>query len=106
MFIIPVNYLIAVATIVDPEGGELLNKLFEEYHKRLYCVAYDVLKNSTDTENAASIAFMNIWTNIDDCIGKSDEQIIKFITVIARNAAIDVQRNKYTNIPKIIILFR
>lgn len=79
MFIIPVNYLIAFATIVDPEGGELLSKLFEEHHKHLYCVAYGVLKNHADSEDAVSIAFMNAWTNIDTFIGINDEQAIKLI---------------------------
>ena len=39
---------------------EKLNKLYEIYEQPMYRIAFSVLKNSSDAEDAVSDAFMNI----------------------------------------------
>lgn len=94
MFIIPIIPLIALASIIDPSGGALLNKLFEDHYKRMCCIAYGVLQNSADAEDAVSIAYMNVWEHISSFEGKDAVQIKKLLTTYTINAAIDVDRNR------------
>ena len=52
MFIFPISTLLAVASIVDPIGGALLTKLYEEHNERLLSIADGILNNYADAEDA------------------------------------------------------
>ena len=46
------------------DDKELVTKLFETYRQRMYNLAYGILKNDHDAEDAVSNAFMRIINNL------------------------------------------
>ncbi len=71
---------------------EKLHKLYEIYEQPMYRIAFAVLKNSSDAEDAVSDAFINIIRKIgkigDPCSPKTKSYIVKTI----KNSAIDIYR--------------
>ena len=96
MFIFPIPALLALASIVDPVGGELLTKLFKEHNDRLLSIANDILENHADSEDAVSITFTKVWKHIDEFENKKEDEIKKLLTTYVINSAKDVRKHRNT----------
>lgn len=71
---------------------EKLNELYEIYEQPMYRIAFAVLKNSLDAEDAVSDAFMSIIKKIRS-IGEPDSPKTKsYIIKTIRNSSIDIYR--------------
>ena len=94
MFIIPISTLLAVASAVDPVGGALLTKLFEEHNERMLYIAGGILNNHEDAEDAVALTFEKVWKHIDSFENKKDDELKKLLTTYVVNTAKDVRKNK------------
>lgn len=94
MFIFPIPVLLTLASIVDPIGGALLTKLYEEHNDRLLSVANGILENYADAEDAVSITFTKVWKHIEEFENKNEDEIRKLLTTYAVNSAKDVRKSK------------
>ncbi len=94
MFIFPISTLLAVASIVDPIGGALLTKLYEEHNERLLSIADGILNNYADAEDAVSITFSKVWIHIESFENKNEDEIKKLLTTYVVNTAKDVRKSK------------
>lgn len=78
---------------------ELVIKLFETYRQRMYNLAYQILKNEHDAEDAVSTAFIRIMNNLDKISDFESSKTRGFIFVVTRHVAIDVynMRKKHSH---------
>lgn len=84
-------YLLMIDT---PEDRSKFEKMYVTYRGLMYHVAYDILHNKQDAEDAVHHAFIKIAENIEtieDSIGPMTKSLV---VTIVRNKAIDVYRHK------------
>ncbi len=96
MLIFPISELLSMALAVDPVGGALLTKLFDDHNDRLLSIANDVLENHADAEDAVSITFFKVWKHIDEFENKKEDDIKKLLTTYVINSAKDVKKHRNT----------
>ena len=53
---LPIMYM----SLVDDDDLPQFEKLYEKYRQQLYAIAYSILNNEQDAEDAVQIAFQNI----------------------------------------------
>lgn len=81
-----------------------LVKLYELYEQKMYVVAYSILKDQWQAEDAVSEAFIRIMKNMDKLKDEESDKTKRFIIRVIRSAAIDTYRknqreSKFTVIP-------
>ncbi len=69
--------------------NNLLQSLWERHHERLYAVAYRILLNRQDSEDAVSEAFLRLSENIDRYSELGENQLLALLTTITKNIARD-----------------
>lgn len=67
-------------------------ELYHTYAKPLYGVAFAILHNREDAEDAVSTAFCTIFANIEKYEQKTCQEMKPLCVMICRNAAIDIYR--------------
>lgn len=78
----------------------LAEKIYKKYCRFMYGVAFDVLKNKSDAEDAVSEAFIRIINNIDKIGDLEDKRTRNFIGIICRNTAVTIYgKNKRNKAP-------
>ncbi len=69
---------------------------FEEFYYRyrqdMYAVAYSILNNTADAEDAVSKTFMKISVSFEKIVKIPPNEIRAYITVITRNTALDIYK--------------
>lgn len=86
--------LIYLQMIETPEDKSKFIVLYEEYRNYMYRVAFSILNNQEDAEDAVHYAFMKIAENIKKV---GDPYCLKakgYAVTIVKNRAIDVYRKK------------
>lgn len=85
--------LCMVMSMVDtPEDKRKVEKLYEKYHRLMYVVAYNILRNHEDTEDVVIESWEKIIRHLDK-INKIDCQETKsFLVIIVERTAIDCYR--------------
>lgn len=86
-----IQYLLMIDS---PEDRSKFEKLYMEYRGLMYHVAYNILHNVQDAEDAVHHAFVKIAENIETINGTIDPQTKSLVVTIVRNRAIDVYRHK------------
>lgn len=84
-------YLQAIQTQEEKSKFEIL---YREYRKYMYRVAYAILNNAADAEDAVHTAFVKIAENIEKIEDPVGVQTKGFLATIVRNTAIDLYRRK------------
>ena len=75
-----------------PEEKRLVEQLYEKYNKLVYAVAYNILRNPEDAEDAAVMSWEKIIKNLEK-INKVDcKETKSFIVIISERTAIDCYR--------------
>lgn len=78
--------------------------LYERYGDFLYKTAYDILKNQSDAEDAVQDVMCKIIKHLDKFESSSERaiqnQIVIYISSIARNTAIDAYRKRARTMQK------
>jgi len=89
------NYLQMIDT---PEDKKKFEILYLTYHKLIHRIAYAVLHNSYDAEDAVHQAFLSVAENLEKIGDPYSSQTQSYLLVIAENKAIDILRkNNFLN---------
>ncbi len=69
----------------------VFDKLYKNYRKLMFGIAYDILKNVQDAEDA----FFRIADNLDRINDEDSPQALNFAAVITRNVCLNVLRKRH-----------
>ena len=69
-----------------------IEQLYTLYEQKMYVIAYSILNNSWQAEDAVSDAFVKIIKNLHKIKDIKSDQTKKFIIRIIQNTAIDLYR--------------
>lgn len=93
---LPMIYLSALDTQEDIDKFEML---YKKYRRKMYGIAYAILGNNEDAEDAVQNAFIKLANEFTEILQKSCNEIEAHVVIIIRNAAIDIyRRNKKVGI--------
>lgn len=79
-------------TVLNGEENDLLGSIFEKYGRRMLRVAYNILQNTSDAEDAVGDTILAISDHISEFVGKSETEIIAMIHTYTKNMAINTYR--------------
>ena len=68
-------------------------ELYIKYSQLMYAVAFKILKNNEDAEDAVHQSFLNIARHFDKVNNISRQDIKPYLAVVVRNAAINIHRS-------------
>lgn len=86
--------MLCYLAMIDTEEEQLkFEEIYLQYRRLMYTVAFRVLSNKEDAEDAVHIAFIRIAKNIE-IINTEQRDISGLLITIARNAAIDLYRKR------------
>lgn len=71
------------------------DKLYKKYKRLMFGIAYDILKNEQDAEDAVQDAFFRISENLDKIGDEESPQARNFAAVITRNVCFNVLRKRH-----------
>lgn len=76
------------------DNSEKFEQIYQKYRVLMYRVAYNVLNNRQDTEDAIQDAFVKIYDHIED-IGEVDSPRTRsYLMVVTRNVSLNVLRSR------------
>lgn len=79
---------------IGTEDTELFNRIYDDYHRQMEYVAYQILQNRQDAEDAIQEAFLSLSSHLDTLKNMEDFRIYYYVTETARNKAIDLLRKR------------
>ena len=89
---------------LNEDDRNFVLELYEKYGDYLYKTAYDILGNRNDAEDAVQDAMYKIIKHLDKFESSQEKkirnQLVIYITSIARNTAIDVYRKRANSMRK------
>lgn len=89
---------------LNEDDRDFVLALYERYGDFLYKTAYDILKNQSDAEDAVQDVMCKIIKHLDKFESSSERaiqnQIVIYISSIARNTAIDAYRKRARTMQK------
>lgn len=89
------DFLSLINSLETEEQRITAANLFEKYQNAMYWIAFNVLKNDMDAEDAVMKAAENICVHIDDFSKLNEDDTKLLISSIVKNTAIDIyRRNK------------
>ncbi|RHW43301.1 RNA polymerase sigma factor [Neobacillus notoginsengisoli] len=71
---------------------EKIEELYELYEQKIYYVAFTILNNIQQAEDAVQETFIALYENLETLHGFDTEQLNRYILRIAKNKAIDSYR--------------
>lgn len=78
-------------SILDNEEDKLsFEELYYKYRQRMYAVAYSILQNNEDAEDAVQNAFIAIASNFKKIHKLSGQELKPLLVIIVRNHAINI----------------
>lgn len=80
--------------IENEEDREFCRKLSEQFDSAMYHVAYGILKNSADAEDAVQESYIAIINNLDKISRENCHEAWNYIVTIVRSRAINVYRRR------------
>lgn len=87
-----------LSTVETDDDKELVTRLFETYRQRMYNLAYGILKNEHDAEDAVSNAFIRIMNNLHKISDPESSKTRGYVYIVTKNAAIDVYNERKKHI--------
>ena len=80
--------------IENEEDREFCRKLSEKFDSAMYHVAYGILKNSADAEDAVQESYIEIINNLEKVSRENCHKAWNYIVTIVRSRAINVYRKR------------
>lgn len=71
---------------------EVFQRLYEENRQKLYCIAWKILRNEADAEDAVHICFLKVVDKFARYRHLTYKQLARLCCAVVRNAAIDIAR--------------
>ena len=88
--------LYMVVSMADmPEEKRKAEQLYEKYNRLMYVVAYNILKQHEDAEDAVIASWEKIINNIEKISEIECRETKNFIVIIVERTSIDMCRKKY-----------
>lgn len=85
---LPMMYM----ALVDDEDLPKFEDIYTEYKQQLYSIAYKILNNKQDAEDAVQMAFQNIANDFKKISQIPCNELPSCLVIICRNAAINIYR--------------
>ena len=89
---------ILLSMVETDDDKELVTRLFETYRQRMYNIAYGILQNNQDAEDAVSNAFIRIMNNLHKISDPESSKTRGYVAIVTKNAAIDVYNERKKHI--------
>ncbi len=89
--------LALIRELETPEQQDLATDIFKKHYTRMLKIAYDVLNNYADAEDAAMDTVRAICLHIDEFEKYSEDEILMLISRCTKNRAIDIYRKNQKN---------
>ena len=86
--------LIYLQMIESPEDQSKFEEIYLKYKQMMYAVAYDILHNPQDAEDAVHHAFLKVVENISKIEEADCPKTKGYVVTIVENRAIDIYRFK------------
>lgn len=71
------------------------DRLYKNYKRLMFGIAYDILKNEQDAEDAVQEAFIRLADNIDKIADADSPQARNFSVVVTRNICFNMLRKRH-----------
>ncbi len=79
---------------LDEKGRETLGQLWRSLAGRMYGLAFSILREQRDSEDAVGEAFIKIAKSLPKLEGRPEKEIQGFCAVVVRNTAMDRLRRR------------
>lgn len=84
-----------LAVISDDDDKNYFEQLYLKYRQDMYSIAYSILHNKEDSEDAIHQTFLQIADNFDKIKSIPCQEIQAFIVIIIRNVSLNIyKKNK------------
>jgi RNA polymerase sigma-70 factor (ECF subfamily) len=83
-----------ILAIKDDDDRLLVEKIYETYEKHMYMIAFGILHNQQDAEDAVNNAVIKIIDYLDNFIDISCEETKRLIVIYTRSVAFNMYRSK------------
>ena len=86
-------FYVALMTL-DEENQEFVGQLYEKYKKKIYEIAYAILKNRHDAEEIVDEVMINVIDNVEKFVQSDGNETLAQLVIYSRNAAINLYKVK------------
>lgn len=86
--------IILLSGVMTDDERAFVNKIFSKMNVKMYNIAFNILRNKCDTEEAVSQTFLKIIENIEKVSALSSSQIEPYCVVILKNETMNVIRKR------------
>lgn len=85
-------------TLIDSEDDKnKFEQLYRTYKQDMYKIAYNILKNNADAEDAVHQAFLSIANHFEKVLTIPSQEIKAYIVIIIRNTSINIYNKNKRN---------
>ena len=84
-----------VSMVEEPIEKRKVEQLYEKYNRLMYVVAYNILKQREDAEDAVIAAWEKIIRHLDKISEIECKETKNFIVIVVERTSIDMYREKY-----------
>lgn len=82
----------------------LIEMLYDRYEQQIYGIAYAVLHDSYQAEDAVSETFIKLLKNADKLWGMDEKRTEKYVRKLAKNTAIDQYRRNQRETKRVVMV--
>lgn len=86
-------FYIALMTL-DEDDRDFVGELYEEHKKKIYEIAYAILKNRHDADEIVDEVMINVIKNVEKFVQSDGNGILAQLVIYTRNAAINLYNAK------------
>lgn len=86
-------FYISLMTL-DEENQDFVSELYEKHKKKMYELAYSILKNRHDAEEIVDEVMINVINNVEKFVQSDGNGILAQLVIYTRNAAINLYNSK------------
>ena len=86
-------FYVALMTL-DEENQEFVGQLYEKHKKKIYEIAYAILKNRHDAEEIVDEVMINVIDNVEKFVQSDGNETLAQLVIYSRNAAINLYKVK------------
>jgi RNA polymerase sigma-70 factor (ECF subfamily) len=88
-----------LAMLETQEERDKFTLIYERYYKLLIDIAYSILHNGQDAEDAVQQAFLKLLPNLGKIEDVSSHQTVKYLVIMVRRVCFYMYNNKIIHIP-------
>lgn len=92
-------YCSALAMIRDDSDRELVQRIYDRYERMMYAMAFSILHDPSEAEDAVQTAFVRIIDNLQKILEKGCHNHKGYFVIIVKHVAINMlnRRNNHPN---------